>query len=80
MTHMKTVSLRQMQHHLSEILREIDHGQQVLVTRRRRVIARLVPADAPASKIDWPDFSGRARALAVTGPSLSEMLRDERDA
>jgi prevent-host-death family protein len=39
-----------MQHHLSEVMRHVDQGQEVLVTRRRRTIARLVPA-APASRV-----------------------------
>jgi prevent-host-death family protein len=77
---MQTVSLRQMQHHLSEIMRRVDHGQEILVTRRRRIVARLVPAAAGASAVDWPDFAGRARALGIKGPSTARLLRAERDA
>jgi hypothetical protein len=36
MKHMKSVSLRHMQHHLSDVMRHVDQGQEVLVTRRRR--------------------------------------------
>jgi antitoxin (DNA-binding transcriptional repressor) of toxin-antitoxin stability system len=81
MLHMKSVSLRQMQHNLSAILREVDRGREVLVTRRKRVVARLVPPSAiPAGKIRWPDFRGRTAAIKLKGPPLTQTLREEREA
>ncbi len=82
---MKSVSLRHMQHHLSDVMRHVDQGREVLVTRRRRTIARLVPASPAATSIKWPDFAARtAKASAlvaarIKGRPLSSTILDERD-
>lgn len=74
---MKSVTLRQMQHHLSEVLRHVDQGNEVVVTRRRRPIARLSPIQSGAAKHAWPDFTGRASR--IKGRSLSSTILEERD-
>jgi len=74
---MKTVSLRHMQHHLSEVLRHTDQGEEVLVTRRNRPVARLVPVRSGPAKTHWPAFA--ARAVRITGRPLSQVILDERD-
>lgn len=74
---MKTVSLRQMQHHLSDALRQVDQGQELLVTRRGRAIARLAPVQPAQGRANWPDFAGRA--IRVKGEPLSAAILDERD-
>ncbi len=77
---MKTASLRHLQHHLSEVIRWVDHGEEVLVTRRNRVVAKLVPA-SPASpkKIKWPDFLERAKHIKVKGKPLSQTIMEGRE-
>ncbi len=74
---MKSVSLRHMQHHLSDVMRHVDQGQEVLVTRRRRTVARLVPASPAATRVKWPDFA--ARTARIKGRPLSTTILDERD-
>ena len=74
---MKSVSLRHMQHHLSDVMRHVVQGQEVLVTRRRRTIARLVPAHPPSLKVKWPDFA--ARTARIKGSPLSATILAERD-
>ena len=74
---MKSVSLRQMQHHLSDVMRHVDQGQEVLVTRRRRTIARLVPIQPAAAKVKWPDFA--VRTARIKGRALSAIILAERD-
>jgi len=77
MLHMKSVSLRQIQHHLSEVLRLVDHGEEVVVTRRNRPIARLMPLQPAPVHLEWPNFA--ARALSLKGRGLSQTVLDERD-
>jgi len=74
---MKSVSLRHMQHHLSDVMRQVDQGQEVVVTRRRRPIARLVPVASAAHRVAWPDFA--ARAPGIKGKPLSATLLADRD-
>ena len=71
---MKSVSLRHMQHHLSDVMRHVDQGREVLVTRRRRTIARLVPMQPAAARARWPDFTAR-----IKGRPLSATILAERD-
>ena len=59
---MKT-NIRQLQHHLSEVMRYVEHGEEVLITRRNRVVAKIVPAESQIERADWPDFVGRAKAI-----------------
>ena len=74
---MKSVSLRHMQHHLSDVMRHVDQGREVLVTRRRRTVARLVPATPAPARVNWPDFS--ARTARIKGSPLSATILAERD-
>jgi prevent-host-death family protein len=73
---MKTVSLREMQHHLSEVIRSVDQGQEVVVTRRNRAIARVIPIKAAAPLV-WPDFD--QRSVRIQGKTLSQAILDDRD-
>ena len=77
MLHMKSVTLRHMQHHLSDVLRHVDQGNEVLVTRRRRAVARLVPVAAAGTRAKWPDFA--ARVARIKGAPLSATILAERD-
>ena len=62
MTHMRTATVREAQHNLPKILRAVHEGEVVEITRRNRVVARLVPA-APRPARGLPDFVARARAI-----------------
>ncbi|HCU23700.1 MAG TPA: hypothetical protein DF383_01685, partial [Deltaproteobacteria bacterium] len=43
MSNMKETNIRELQHHLSDIMKYVEHGEEVLIKKRRRVIARIVP-------------------------------------
>ncbi len=77
LVHMKSVPLRMMQHHLSEVIRAVDQGNEIIVTRRKRPIARLSPVNPAATKRAWPDFA--ARADRIKGRPLSKTILEERD-
>jgi antitoxin (DNA-binding transcriptional repressor) of toxin-antitoxin stability system len=59
---MKTYSIMQSQHNLSRILREVEGGEAVGITRRKKLVAHLVPVGHDES-VEFPDFGGRARRL-----------------
>ena len=83
MYHMKTVSVRDLRYDFKKVESLLRQGEEVQVTKRRRVIARLVPEDA-APKPVMPDFMGRLRAIygdqisPVTGAEIVSMDRDGR--
>jgi prevent-host-death family protein len=80
MTHMRTASIREAQHNLQKILRVVARGEIVEITRRDRVVARLVPA-APRAVDRFPDFVARAREIwgrRPRGKPTSEVVLDAR--
>jgi antitoxin (DNA-binding transcriptional repressor) of toxin-antitoxin stability system len=79
MTHMKSASVREVQHNLSAVLDWVARGEEVQVTKRRRVVARLLPPEPLI--VATPDYCGRARKLwgpRPKGKSLSETVSDAR--
>jgi len=83
MFHMKIATVRDVQHHFRKVLAWVEKGEEVLVTRRNKSVARLVPSNpAIPSSVALPDFAGRARAIWGTplkGASLSMAILAERE-
>ena len=51
---MKTATVRELRNRYTSLLRWIGAGEEIVITRRGRAIARLVPEPAPvAETIDW---------------------------
>ena len=61
MSGMKTLSVRDAQHGFAAMLDLVMGGQQVEITRRRRVVARVVPVTRQAGKVRWPDVMARLK-------------------
>ena len=81
MYHMKTASIRDLRYNFKNIERILRQGEEVQITKRRRVVARIVPEKQHAPR-GLPDFMGRMRAiygdqvLEVTGAELISQDRD----
>ena len=81
MYHMKRASVRDLRYNFAEVEDLLRQGQEIQITKRRRVIARLVPESAE-SAAEVPDFLGRLRTiygrkvLAVRG---AEVVSDDRN-
>jgi antitoxin (DNA-binding transcriptional repressor) of toxin-antitoxin stability system len=75
MYHMKKASVRDLRYEFRKIERMLRQGEEVQITKRRRVIARLVP-EAAEGAMEMPDFLARLRSiygdkvLAVSGADL----------
>ena len=64
------------QHNLAAVLREVDAGEEVLITRRKKVVARLLPPEE-VEPVQFPDFSARATETwgdEWTGASSDELV------
>ncbi len=83
MLNMKTATVRDVQHHFRKVLAWVEEGEEVLVTRRNRTVARLVPCiPARPSTVPLPDFAARARAIWGAHPDggdLSAAILAERE-
>ena len=59
---MRRASIGEVQHNLSSLLGYIEQGEEILLTRRNRVIARIIPATEPGGR-ELPDFNERSRQM-----------------
>jgi len=79
MYHMKRASVRDLRYAFKKVERLLRQGQEVEITKRRRVIARLVPENpVPATT---PDFAARLRTIygdRVLSVSGADLLTDDR--
>jgi len=83
MYHMKKASIRDLRYRFSKVEELLREGEEIHITKRKRVIARLLPPE-PVTPNAFPDFLGRAKkifgnkALKVSGAELIRRERDER--
>jgi prevent-host-death family protein len=65
MYHMKTATVRDLRNHFAKVSRWIRAGEEVEITRRGEVMARLVPTAAISLKKGIkPDFAARRKATS----------------
>lgn len=57
----KTVGAYEAKTHLASLLKQVEKGKEIIITRRERPIARLVPMDLP--RINKEAVFNRIRAL-----------------
>ncbi len=78
---MTKASVRDLRYDFKKIERLLLKGEEIQITKHRRVIGRLVPESAEATK-KFPDFRARVRkiygdkVLAVSGADLIAADRD----
>lgn len=65
---MKHVGLADAKARLSELVDQVEHGQTVTITRRGKVVAKLIPAFEPKKPVDVE----RLRALTDRMPMQEE--------
>jgi prevent-host-death family protein len=78
---MKTATVRDIRHDFGRILSWVEEGQQVEITKRRRIVARMVPVKPRSVKMEWPDFEARLKNTfpsGVKGKPVSEVISEER--
>jgi antitoxin (DNA-binding transcriptional repressor) of toxin-antitoxin stability system len=81
MYHMTKASVRDLRYEFKKIERLLRQGEEIQITKRRRVIARLVPEKEEVAK-KLPDFRARMREIygdkvfAVSGADLIAADRD----
>ena len=80
MYHMKTISVRDLRYDFKKVERLLQQGNEIEVTKRRKVIARLAPVRSERPPL--PDFEARLKeiygdkVLAVTGAEIVSWDRD----
>jgi prevent-host-death family protein len=78
---MRTVSVREVQHNFAAMLEMVSRGQEIAVTKRGRVVARIVPARRGPERVEWPDSAARMKRMgkqATRGTPASRLIRETR--
>jgi antitoxin (DNA-binding transcriptional repressor) of toxin-antitoxin stability system len=81
MYHMTKASIRDLRYEFKKIERLLLQGEEIQITKRRRVIARLVPESEGVTK-KLPDFRARMKAIfgdkvmVVSGADIISADRD----
>ena len=81
MYHMRKATVRDLRYRFREVENLLREGEEIQITKRKRVIARLVPAK-PAVPSRRPDFLARLKKIYRGKPlkvSGAELVSRERD-
>jgi len=77
---MKTASVRDLRQNFPRVMAWIEDGEQVAVTMRRKVIARLVPEPAsPKGQPTAPDFAAISRGIFGKRSFPGDAMESERE-
>lgn len=74
---MRSLSVKEVREQLSEILRDAEAGDSIIVTRYGTPIAQITPVQKDRPR--FPDLSAFRASIKVRGKSLTDTLREMRD-
>jgi len=83
MHHMKKATVRDLRYRFSAVEDLLRDGEEIHITKRKRVIARLLPPK-PAARVRRPDFLARLKKtfgkkrMKVSGAEIIALDREER--
>jgi prevent-host-death family protein len=73
----RRVGVYEMKTHLAELLTKVEKGQEIIITKRERPVARLLPMESPVSKKDIFDrvraFHNKMRPLPK-GETVKDLI------
>ena len=76
---MKTATIRQAQHHLSELLDQLKDGEEIVITRRGQEVAKLSPIKSRKNKpFSVPDFASIRREIGTEKAGGPNSILQER--
>lgn len=77
---MKTASVRDLRQNFPRVMAWIEDGEQVAVTMRRKVIARLIPEPhTPRGEPTTPDFEAISREIFGGRSFPGDAMESERE-
>ena len=75
---MDSVNLKEARARLSDLVRTVEHGESVTITRRGKIVARLVPPETAPSHKNAPDLKSFRASLKGEGKPLSQIVIENR--
>jgi len=76
---MGAYSVAEAKAHLSEILKLVEAGKRISITKRGRPVATIVPAQ-PRQSINWAGIEAFRKTLPRSKTSAARLVREMRDA
>lgn len=76
---MVTVNLAHAKARLSELLDQVEAGQEVVITRRGKVVAHLSPAVRPKKPLPLRELAGFRASMPRLRRPAAELLREVRE-
>jgi prevent-host-death family protein len=76
---MKHVSLADAKARLSELVTQAESGQSIEITKRGKVVARLVPAQPPKQPVDVERLRQHLKTMPFQDEPAGEFVRKMRD-
>jgi prevent-host-death family protein len=76
---MNSMSLAHAKAHLSELLNTVESGEEVLITRHGRPVARVVPANPVKHAIPLQRLAALRQQVPAWTNSSAQSLRELRD-
>ena len=73
---MRCVNVREARERISRILAEVERGEEVIIARHGRPVARLTPVSGISP---FPDRSAFRKSLSKVSTNSGELLRELRD-
>ncbi len=77
---MGAYSIAEAKAQLSEILKKVEAGEEVTITRRGQPIASIRPVKPRPTAIDWAEIARLRKALPKSRLSAAKLIREMRDA
>jgi prevent-host-death family protein len=77
---MSSVNLAVAKAHLSELINKVESGEEVVITRHGRPVARVVPVAAAMQPVPLQRLAALRKQLPAASKSSAQSLRELRDA
>ena len=77
---MRAMSLAQAKAHLSELLNTVESGEEVVITRHGRPVARVLPVNPIKQPLPLQQLAELRHQMLAWQSSSATLLRDLRDA
>lgn len=77
---MNSMTLAHAKAHLSELLNTVEAGEEVLITRHGRPVAKVIPASPAKHSVPLQQLAELRRLLPAWKNSSAQSLRELRDA
>ena len=71
------VNVKEARDNIGELLDRTEKGEEILISRRGKKVARLVPVDVLKKRL--PDLGAFRASIAVRGAALSQTVIDSRN-